>query len=129
MVISLDELLDIKDNVERKTLLAIAPRTVWDLEAVKKAGEELFLDVIIVGDEAKIREVASEHNVPLVAAPPLARALYFNAEIGDAIPEGLYRAVAQVLAYVYQLKQGPIYNREGEAPEMDLPIPDDLQHD
>ena len=78
---------------------------------------------------AKIRAVAAEHDVPLVAAPPLARALYFSTELGEAIPEGLYRAVAQVLAYVYQLKQGPIYNREGKAPMMDLPIPDDLQHD
>jgi flagellar biosynthetic protein FlhB len=78
---------------------------------------------------ARIRAVASEHEVPVLAAPPLARALYFSTELGEAIPEGLYRAVAQVLAYVYQLKQGPIYNREGVAPMTDLPIPDDLQHD
>ena len=89
-------------------------------------------EVVAKGSEllaAKIRELASEHDVPLVSAPPLARALYFNTEPGDAIPEGLYRAVAQVLAYVYQLKQGPIYNRDGQAPLSDLPIPDDLQHD
>jgi flagellar biosynthetic protein FlhB len=78
---------------------------------------------------ARIRAVAAEHDVPILAAPPLARALYFSTELGDVIPEGLYRAVAQVLAYVYQLKQGPIYNREGVAPMTDLPIPDDLQHD
>lgn len=89
-------------------------------------------EVVAKGSElvaAKIRALAAEHDVPLLAAPPLARALYFNTEIGEAIPEGLYRAVAQVLAYVYQLKQGPIYNREGQAPMTDLPIPDDLQHD
>ncbi|MCW8918227.1 MAG: flagellar biosynthesis protein FlhB [Gammaproteobacteria bacterium] len=78
---------------------------------------------------ARIRAVAGEHDVPVLAAPPLARALYFSTELGAAIPEGLYRAVAQVLAYVYQLKQGPIYNREGQAPMSDLPIPDELQHD
>jgi flagellar biosynthetic protein FlhB len=78
---------------------------------------------------AKIRSLAVEHDVPVLAAPPLARALYFSTELGEAIPEGLYRAVAQVLAYVYQLKQGPIYNREGQTPMTDLPIPDDLQHD
>lgn len=78
---------------------------------------------------ARIRALATEHDVPVLAAPPLARALYFSTELGEAVPEGLYRAVAQVLAYVYQLKQGPIYNREGLAPMTELPIPDDLQHD
>ena len=88
--------------------------------------------VVAKGSEltaAKIRALATEHDVPVLSAPPLARALYFSTELGEAIPEGLFRAVAQVLAYVYQLKQGPIYNREGQTPMMDLPIPDDLQHD
>ncbi|MDH5786569.1 MAG: flagellar biosynthesis protein FlhB [Chromatiales bacterium] len=88
--------------------------------------------VVAKGSElvaAKIRAIAAENDVPLVSAPPLARALYFNVELGEAIPEGLYRAVAQVLAYVYQLRQGPIYNRDGQTPMVDLPIPDDLQHD
>jgi len=51
----------------------------------------------------KIREVASEHGVPIFEAPPLARALYASAEIGDEIAERLYVAVAQVLTYIYQL--------------------------
>jgi flagellar biosynthesis protein FlhB len=51
----------------------------------------------------KIRDVAVEHKVPVVAAPPLARALYRNTEIGDQVPTALYTAVAEVLAYVYQL--------------------------
>ena len=101
--------------------------------ALRYDSENMGAPVVVAkGSElvaAKIRGLAVEHDVPLVAAPPLARALYFSTEIGDAIPEGLYRAVAQVLAYVYQLKQGPIYNREGQAPMVDLPIPDDLQHD
>ena len=53
---------------------------------------------------AKIRELAAEHNVPLLEAPPLARALFRHAELGDEIPEKLYTAVAEVLAYVFQLK-------------------------
>lgn len=54
---------------------------------------------------AKIREIAAEHQVPLLEAPPLARALYRHAEIGDQIPAQLYAAVAEVLAYVYQLQR------------------------
>jgi flagellar biosynthetic protein FlhB len=53
---------------------------------------------------AKIRELAAEHNVPLLEAPPLARALFRHAELGDEIPETLYTAVAEVLAYVFQLR-------------------------
>jgi len=53
---------------------------------------------------AKIREVAEANGVPLFEAPPLARALYHMVKIGQEIPNDLYRAVAQVLAYIYQLK-------------------------
>jgi len=53
---------------------------------------------------ARIREVASEHRVPIFEAPPLARALHRSVEIGDEIPAELYAAVAQVLTYVFQLR-------------------------
>jgi flagellar biosynthetic protein FlhB len=53
---------------------------------------------------AKIRELAKEHKVAMLEAPPLARALHKHTEIGDEIPEALYSAVAEVLAYVYQLR-------------------------
>jgi flagellar biosynthesis protein FlhB len=53
---------------------------------------------------ARIREIATEHAVPIVEAPPLARALYHNVELGGEIPATLYAAVAQVLTYIYQLK-------------------------
>lgn len=53
----------------------------------------------------QIRLVASGHAIPLVESPPLARALYATTEIGREIPAGLFVAVAQILAYVYQLKQ------------------------
>ena len=53
---------------------------------------------------ARIREIATEHSVPVFEAPPLARALYHSVEIGNEIPTTLYVAVAQVLTYIYQLK-------------------------
>ncbi len=53
----------------------------------------------------KIREAAREHDVPLLEAPPLARALYRHTDVGDQIPAPLYTAVAEVMAYVYQLGQ------------------------
>jgi flagellar biosynthetic protein FlhB len=52
----------------------------------------------------KIRDVAKAHKVPVLQSPMLARALYAHAEIDDEIPSALYTAVAQVLAYVYQIK-------------------------
>jgi flagellar biosynthetic protein FlhB len=53
---------------------------------------------------ARIREVATEHKVAIFEAPPLARALHRNVQIGDEIPAGLYVAVAQVLTYIFQLR-------------------------
>ncbi len=54
---------------------------------------------------ARIRDVARAHSVPIVENPPLARALFANAEVGDAIPGDLFEAVAEVLAYLIRLKQ------------------------
>jgi flagellar biosynthetic protein FlhB len=58
---------------------------------------------------ARIREVAAENNVPIFEAPPLARALHRNVEIGGEIPSNLYVAVAQVLTYIYQVKNARRY--------------------
>jgi flagellar biosynthetic protein FlhB len=71
----------------------------------------------------KIRDLAKEHKVPVLQAPPLARALYANVELDREIPLALYSAVAQVLAYVFQLKnalagRGPM---PGELPAIDVP--------
>jgi flagellar biosynthesis protein FlhB len=54
---------------------------------------------------ARIREIATENNIPLLEAPPLARALYHNVELNREIPGALYGAVAEVLAWVYQLRR------------------------
>lgn len=74
----------------------------------------------------RIRDLAREHKVPVLEAPPLARALYANTEVDQEIPFALYSAVAQVLAYVYQLRAA----LSGQAPwpdELpDLPVPADM---
>ncbi|MDR0764412.1 MAG: flagellar biosynthesis protein FlhB [Synergistaceae bacterium] len=53
----------------------------------------------------KIKEIAAEHDIPIVENKPLARALMKQVEIGESIPEELYLAVAEVLAFVYRLKK------------------------
>ena len=68
----------------------------------------------------QIRLVAGSHRIPMVESPPLARALYATTELGREIPAALYVAVAQVLAYVYQLKQAVA---QGETPPA-MPTPE-----
>ena len=76
----------------------------------------------------KIMEVAREHKVEIVRTPPLTRAVYYNTELGQEIPEGLYMAVAQVLAYVFQLRQ--FRKGRGAKPSMpEFPIPKDMRRD
>ena len=54
----------------------------------------------------RIREKAVEHQVPIVENPPLAQALYQSVEVGQEIPPHLYRAVAEILAYIFKLMNG-----------------------
>lgn len=56
----------------------------------------------------KIREIASENDVPIIENPPLARQIYYNVEVDQEIPEELYQAVAQVLAYIYSLRESVV---------------------
>jgi len=74
----------------------------------------------------QIRKIARANDVAIVEAPPLARALYFNTDIGQEIPAGLYVAVAQLLAYVYQLKNMQAAGQQVPEPPVDLPVPDEL---
>lgn len=75
-----------------------------------------------------IRKIANAHEVPIIESPMLARAIYYSTEAEQAIPEKLFMAVAQVLAYVYQLKA---YKKgKGKRPKAlskDLPIPPELR--
>ena len=73
---------------------------------------------------ARIRAIGAEHNVALIEAPPLARALYHHTEINHEIPSALYGAVAEILAWVYQLRR---WNSEGgtapvQPTEFNVPI-------
>lgn len=74
----------------------------------------------------KIRDLAKENKVPVLQAPALARALYAHAELDREIPGALFGAVAQVLAYVYQLKAA--MKGQGMAPQAvpNPPVPDEL---
>lgn len=78
----------------------------------------------------QIRIVGEANDVPILSAPPLTRAIYFSTELGEEIPSGLYIAVAQVLAFVFQLRR--YNNRGGNKPQLnteDLPIPDEYKRD
>jgi flagellar biosynthetic protein FlhB len=78
----------------------------------------------------KMREIAVANNVLLLESPALARSIYYSTELDQEIPGGLYLAVAQVLAYVYQIRQHRA--GKGKRPDPlkdDLPIPPDLRRD
>lgn len=74
----------------------------------------------------KIREIGAENGVPMLEAPPLARALYRHAELDQEIPSGLYAAVAEVLAYVYQLTNWRQVGGTYPAPPREIVVPAEL---
>lgn len=74
----------------------------------------------------KIREIGAEHAVPIMEAPPLARALYKHADLDAEIPSALYNAVAEVLAYIYQLANWRQIGGAYPAPPQNLPVPPEL---
>ncbi|GAA6203383.1 MULTISPECIES: flagellar biosynthesis protein FlhB [Thalassotalea] len=76
-----------------------------------------------------IRTIAKEHGVEIIASPALARSLYYTAEVNEDIPEELFGAVAQVLAFIFQLNA----HKRGKANRpiplaKNLPIPDDFKY-
>jgi flagellar biosynthetic protein FlhB len=78
----------------------------------------------------KIREIAAQHQILLLESPGLARSIYYSTELEQEIPAGLYLAVAQVLAYVYQIRQFQAGRGKRPDPLNDnLPIPPDLRRD
>jgi flagellar biosynthetic protein FlhB len=72
---------------------------------------------------ARIRGVAEANNIPILEAPPLARALFTHTDLGQQIPEKLYTAVAEILAYVFQLKT---YGASGMKPLGEIEVPAEL---
>ena len=76
----------------------------------------------------KIREVGNHYDIPVIQSPALARAIYHHTEIGDEIPQGLFKVVAQLLAYVYQLRNARMGAPRPETmPNLD--VPDEFQWD
>jgi flagellar biosynthetic protein FlhB len=74
----------------------------------------------------RIRDAAKSASVPVLQAPPLARALYKHAEVDREIPAALFAAVAQVLAWVYQLRAAAAARRPLPAEPQSLPVPPEL---
>jgi len=98
--------------------------------AIKYQDEGMRAPVVVAkGADAvalKIREIAGENKVLIMESPKLARALYTHTELGNEIPEALYSAVAEILAYVFQMR---IFKKDGgfypEIPTT-LAVPDAL---
>jgi flagellar biosynthetic protein FlhB len=79
------------------------------------------------GDIAlKIREIGAQNGVPMLEAPPLARALYRHTELDQEVPSALYAAVAEVLAYVYQLSNWRQVGGNYPLPPREITVPADL---
>jgi len=95
----------------------------------EKAGAPIVLAKGVDELAMQIRKVAKGNEVPIVESPILTRSLYHTTEVGDQIPDQLFTAVAQVLAYVFQLKR--FQKGRGRRPTKlsnNLPIPDDVRH-
>lgn len=99
-----------------------------------KYDPEKMLAPIVVAKGAdhlalQIKKVAMANDVMILNSPPLARSIYYHTELEREIPQGLFLAVAQVLAYVFQLQQF----QQGKGPNPgvvpDFPVPDDLRKD
>jgi flagellar biosynthetic protein FlhB len=102
--------------------------------AIKYDQENMAAPIVVAkGVDAvamHIRMIAREHEVPILQAPPLARALHHTTEINDEIPASLYLAVAQVLAYIFKLRTDPKWNKRKKEHKLnDLPIPEDMKFD
>lgn len=122
-------------EMARKRMMAAVPTadvvvtnpTHYAVALKYKEGKMRAPQVVAKGTDevaAKIRELAKEHKVAILEAPPLARALHKHSEIGDEIPQALYTAVAEVLAYVFQLrawKQGVGAVKPNEPKDLAVP--------
>lgn len=80
------------------------------LSIVLKYDSEKMVSPMVIGKGAdhlamKIREIAKEYHIPMVENVPLARALYKTVKVNKPVPRELYKAVAEVLAFVYRLKK------------------------
>jgi flagellar biosynthetic protein FlhB len=111
-----NRLKQIRNEKARKRMMAAVPKadviitnpTHYAIALKYEAGLTAAPVVLAKGQDfiaLKIRELATEHNVPIVSNPPLARALYATVEIDEEIPAQHYRAVAEVISYVFRLRK------------------------
>jgi len=99
--------------------------------ALRYKGDSMRAPVVVAKGihllAARIRELGEEHRVPILEAPPLARSLYHHTELDQEIPEKLYTAVAEVLAYVYQLRRYQNFGGDIPEPLGAIPVPQELE--
>jgi flagellar biosynthetic protein FlhB len=95
---------------EVKTATAVIVNPTHYAVAIRYRMEVMAAPVVVAKGKnyiaRRIREIAAEHQVPLVENPPLAQALYKTVKTGQPIPVQLYRAVAEILAYIFKLNKG-----------------------
>jgi len=102
-------------QIARRRMMAEVPRAdvvitnpVFLAVALRYVGGQMGAPRLVAKGKRRvaerIREIAAEHHIPIVENPALARTLFDAVELDQEIPETLYKAVAEVLAYVYQLK-------------------------
>ena len=94
-----------------------------------KAGAPIVVAMGVDFIAEQIKKVALANEVLILRSPPLARSLYYHCELEREIPQGLYVAVAQVLAYVFQLKQFHQGKGRNPGPQPDFPVPSNLRRD
>jgi flagellar biosynthetic protein FlhB len=99
---------------EVKTATAVVVNPTHYAVAIRYRMEVMAAPVVVAKGKnyvaRRIREIATEHQVPLIENPPLAQALYASVKVGQPIPINLYRAVAEILAYIYRLQKGRLPN-------------------
>jgi flagellar biosynthetic protein FlhB len=132
---------NIQREMARKRMMAEVPRADVIITnpthyavAVKYDQDKMRAPIVLAKGKdlvaAQIRSVAQMYKIPVVSAPALSRSIYHSTPLNKEIPTGLYMAVAQVLAYVYQLRaKGYSHFRQDPRKFDDVPIPEDLRKD
>lgn len=131
----------IQREMARKRMMAEVPRADVIITnpthyavAIKYDQERMRAPIVLAKGKdlvaSQIRNIANMHEIPIVSAPALSRSIYHSTPLNKEIPAGLYMAVAQVLAYIYQLRaKGSSPFTHSNRRFDDLPIPEDLKKD
>ena len=131
----------IQREMARRRMMAEVPRAdviitnpIHYAVAVKYDQEKMRAPIVLAKGKdlvaSQIRSIANLHKIPIVSAPALSRSIYHSTPLNKEIPTGLYMAVAQVLAYVYQLRaRGYGTSAYRDKKFVDLPIPEELRKD